>query len=47
MYAEGWNQIEWKGDKELLHKESNVLDLPEIVVMINMSLVLFVFNGGL
>lgn len=36
-----------KRDKGLLHKESNVLDFPEIVVMINMSFVLFVCHSGL
>lgn len=36
-----------KGDKELLYKKSYVLDFSEIVVMINMSLVLFVLHSGL
>lgn len=47
LYAEGWDPNEGKRDKELLFKESNVLDLPEIVIMVNMALVLFVFDSGL
>lgn len=41
MEAEGWDQIEWKEDKELLSKGSNASDFPEIDVMINMSLFVY------